>query len=295
LVRKWGGVSLAYRKRMQDSPAYRLNHEEVKKALEEGISFIENVNPEEAILDELNNVRAVRFSAPGRKLELSARSVLVAAGTSPNITYEKEHAGSFKLDGKKKFFESNRAVRNADGVLTLEPAGETGFFTSYSKDGDSSASTVITIPDTPQRRQRPWHRLGTDFLMSVSLFDEEIQFARYGFSQPERDRQWTGLARFLDSEWTARVSEVRRLTPTIVEVIVHAPAAARKFEPGQFYRLQNYETTASVVRGTRLLMEGIALTGASVDKEKGLLSMIALEMGVSLQTRQASEGRVNAL
>ena len=36
LIRGWGGVTLAYRKRLQDSPAYRLNHEEVAKAFEEG-------------------------------------------------------------------------------------------------------------------------------------------------------------------------------------------------------------------------------------------------------------------
>ena len=35
------------------------------------------------------------------------------------------------------------------------------------------------------------------------------------------------------------------------------------------------------VGDTRLLMEGIALTGAWVDREKGLLSLIALELGVS--------------
>ena len=35
-----------------------------------------------------------------------------------------------------------------------------------------------------------------------------------------------------------------RLTPTIVEVVVHAPAAARAFRPGQFYRLQNFEMLA---------------------------------------------------
>ena len=51
LVRGWGGVSIAYRKRMVDSPAYRLNHEEVIKALEEGIAFVENVNPIEAVPD----------------------------------------------------------------------------------------------------------------------------------------------------------------------------------------------------------------------------------------------------
>ena len=74
---------------------------------------------------------------------------------------------------------------------------------------------------------------------------------------------------------------VQRLTPTIVEVIVHAPMAARKFQPGQFYRLQNFETLAPMIRGTRMLMEGLALTGAWVDTERGMVSTIVLEMGGS--------------
>src|SRR5262249_12958074 len=92
---------------------------------------------------------------------------------------------------------------------------------------------------------------------------------------------WNRLCEELDRELVARVAEVRRLTPTIVEVIVKAPAAARRFQPGQFYRLQNYETQARRANGITLLMEGIALTGAWVDREKGLLSLIALELGVS--------------
>src|SRR5204863_259325 len=64
LVRRWGGVSIVYRKRLLDSPAYRLNHEEVIKALEEGISFIENLNPLEAVVDEHEHVQAMRFSGP---------------------------------------------------------------------------------------------------------------------------------------------------------------------------------------------------------------------------------------
>jgi NAD(P)H-flavin reductase len=91
------------------------------------------------------------------------------------------------------------------------------------------------------------------------------------------------------------VHQVNRLTPTIVEIVVHAPMAARKFQPGQFYRLQNFETFAPLVtiqrkdvegghdlRGeARLAMEGLALTGAWVDAEKGLLGTIVLEMGGS--------------
>ena len=38
LLQSWGGVTIAYRKRLIDSPSYTLNHEEVQKALEEGIA-----------------------------------------------------------------------------------------------------------------------------------------------------------------------------------------------------------------------------------------------------------------
>ena len=85
----------------------------------------------------------------------------------------------------------------------------------------------------------------------------------------------------LNRDYRATVHEVVRLTPTIVDVVVHAPAAARAFTPGQFYRLQNYETLATRVDGTTLAMEGLAMTGAWVDKDRGLLSLIVLEMGGS--------------
>ena len=85
----------------------------------------------------------------------------------------------------------------------------------------------------------------------------------------------------LNAELRPVVHAVNRLTPTIVEVVVRAPMAARAFEPGQFYRLQNYETFSRDADGTRLTKEGLALTGAAVDRERGLLSTIVLEMGGS--------------
>ena len=51
------------------------------------------------------------------RVELPARTVLVAAGTAPNVTYEKEHPGSFALDGKARFFKGFAAVpAGAGGV-----------------------------------------------------------------------------------------------------------------------------------------------------------------------------------
>ena len=145
LIRGWGGVTLAYRKRLQDAPAYRLNHEEVALALQEGISVTENMNPVEAIPDEFGHVKAMVFTrADGSRIELPARTVLVAAGTVPNVTYEKEHPGSFSLDSKQKFFQGFKAVRasgsnvganfSSPGSFKLEP-DPNGFFTSHETDG----------------------------------------------------------------------------------------------------------------------------------------------------------------
>ncbi len=99
--------------------------------------------------------------------------------------------------------------------------------------------------------------------------------------QPARDARLGELFRTLDDRLRARVVETRKLTETIVEVIVRAPQQARNFRPGQFFRLQNYEASAPRPAGSPLLMEPLALTGAWVDREKGLLSLIALELGVS--------------
>jgi NAD(P)H-flavin reductase/NADPH-dependent glutamate synthase beta subunit-like oxidoreductase len=280
LVREWGGVTLAYRKRMVESPAYRLNHEEIIKALEEGIVFAENLDPREIVADAEDQAQAVVFEGPRGRVELPARTVLVAAGTAPNITYEKERPGTFQLDGKRRFFQGFRAERGEAGGVELRP-DPTGFFTSYNRDGHLISYYGDNHPAYAGNVVKAMASAKDGYRHVVSLFPED----ELGFDEQakaERQARWDGLVAALDSELLARVEWVERLTPTIVEVVVKAKAAARHFRPGQFYRLQNFETLAPRgANGAALLMEGIALTGAWVDVENGLLSMIALELGVS--------------
>ncbi|HEX7280665.1 MAG TPA: FAD-dependent oxidoreductase, partial [Vicinamibacterales bacterium] len=283
MIRGWGGVTLAYRKRMQDSPAYRLNHEEVALALQEGISFTENMNPVEAIPDEFGHVKAMVFTrADGSTIELPARTVLVAAGTVPNVTYEKEHQGSFALDSKQKFFKGFKAVCEG-GTFTLQPDPD-GFFTSHETDGKFVTYYGDNHPRYNGNVVKAMASAKHGYPHVAALFADHIASLDPA-QQPERERAWQALRGRFDEQLLAHVEQVIRLTPTIVEVIVRAPAAARHFHPGQFYRLQNFERLSPHIRVddhvASMLMEGIALTGAWVDREKGLLSLITLEMGVS--------------
>jgi NADPH-dependent glutamate synthase beta subunit-like oxidoreductase/NAD(P)H-flavin reductase len=285
LLDAWGGVSLVYRKSVNDSPAYRLNHEEVAKSLEEGVRYLENLSPVEAILDEHAHVRAVKFARKdGSLIDIPARTVCVAAGTSPNVTYEKEYEGTFVLDDRRQFFRAHRAVRDENGTMLVEPVkapspNDPAFFTSYQHGGRLVSFYGDNHPYYAGSVVRAMASAKDGYPHVAALFPEIATLD--AADQPARDLAKGKLFGRLDKELVATVAAVNRLTETIIEVVVHAPMAARKFRPGQFYRLQNFETYAPTVDGARLAMEGLALTGAWIDEEQGLMGTIVLEMGGS--------------
>jgi NADPH-dependent glutamate synthase beta subunit-like oxidoreductase/NAD(P)H-flavin reductase len=294
MVAEWGGVKLVYRKSMRDAPAYRLNHEEIIKAFEEGIVFVEHMSPVEAKVDKYGALESVDFErqfvneegkwrGTGELVNLPARTMLVAAGTSPNIMYEKEHRGTFKLDKWEWFFEINKKAQ--DGMKPLEGGRDDqgpGFFTSYD-DGKHSISVYgDNHPAYAGNVVKAMASARDGYRDVVATFAERIaETPTDAAALAARKDAWRQLAGKFSYELDARVHEVNRLTPTITEVVVHSPAAARNFKPGQFYRMQNFDSHAPVVEGTRLALEGIALTGAWTDNDRGLLGMIVLEMGVS--------------
>jgi NADPH-dependent glutamate synthase beta subunit-like oxidoreductase/NAD(P)H-flavin reductase len=268
LLKSWGGSTIAYRRRLVDSPSYTLNHEEVEKALEEGISFAEGLTPTRIEVDGYGHARAVAFE---NGVELPARSVLIAAGTQPNTVLAREEGVSLALDGK--YFQACdetgapvKPERNAakpkrpDVLLHRRPDGR--FMSFFGDLHPSFFGNVVKAMGSAKQ--------GYPVVSRV--------LERTSPASQESDPAF--LAR-LNRDLRAVVSEVRRLTPRIVEVVLRAPVAARRFHPGQFYRMQNFETLALRVPGTTLAMEGLALTGAWVDREKGLISVIALEMGGS--------------
>src|SRR5439155_26833917 len=105
LVNSWGGVTIAYRRRLIDAPSYTLNHEEVALALQEGISFAECLTPDEVEIDAHGAAKALRLTwhMAGEATDtvtLPARTILVAAGTQPNTVLGREDPDNITLDGK---------------------------------------------------------------------------------------------------------------------------------------------------------------------------------------------------
>ena len=260
---------------MIDAPSYTLNHEEVAKALEEAVRFAEGLTPRAVEVDEFGHAAGMRVArADGSEVVLPARAILVAAGTQPNTVLARED-GRIQLDGR--YFQ------------TLDEAG--------------APVSVVRGLAKPDVTQVLMHRAANG--RSISFFGDlhPSFFGNVVKAMGGAKRGYPVVSRVLAArdatpvsgaeliarcrqDLTATVHAVHRLTPTIVEVVVHAPAQARAFRPGQFYRLQNYEMQAprvveTGIGSTVLTMEGLAMTGAWTDPVRGLVSVIVLEMGGS--------------
>jgi NADPH-dependent glutamate synthase beta subunit-like oxidoreductase/NAD(P)H-flavin reductase len=276
LLDRWGGVTIAYRRRLVDAPSYTLNHEEVAKAMEEGIRFAELLTPVAVDVDRFGQAAGLWLTRPGaardqapEEVVLPARTILVAAGTQPNTVLGREDPANITLDGRH--FQALDEDGNPVTPERVAKPGAVRVLTSLRPDGRAVSFFGDLHPSFSGNVVKA---------MGGATLGYPVVSRMLARLPPSAPSPAALLAR-LDDELRARVHEVVRLTPKIVEVVVKAPMAARAFRPGQFYRLQNYESFAPRVDGTTLAMEGLALTGAAVDREAGNLSTIVLEMGGS--------------
>jgi NADPH-dependent glutamate synthase beta subunit-like oxidoreductase/NAD(P)H-flavin reductase len=286
LIRQWGGVTIAYRKGMNQSPAYTRNHEEIIKAFEEGIYYAEGLDPKEARVDKHGQVEALvarrlrpdengKWKETGEDVTIPARAILVATGARPNVAYEFEHKGHFlKERGHYQTFH------DVDGKLEPIPVaahckmGDFGPFTSYGADdrrvsflGDTHPVFHGSVVKAVASGLRTYPKI-------VAVIGNKVE-------QKGDAGEYQNFRATMEELLAARVESVKRLTPSVVEISVRAPMAAKRFKAGQFFRLQNFETRSALVGGTRLQTEALAMTGARVDPARGTVSLIVIERGAS--------------
>lgn len=271
LLRAWGGVTIAYRKGLNASPAYIRNHEEVIKATEEGLYYAEGLDPIHALVDDYGHVRELvlrrmrreegRWLATADEVRLPARAVFVAAGTVPNTIYEREYPGTFGLDGNH--FQTH--IRHAGALQPVQvaehaKAREFGPFTSYKDFGRH----VTFIGDT-----HPVFHGSVVKAIASSLRSYPLVMQALAQRPPvdATDAEYDAFRERMDYLLHAEVAEIRRDNAAMTEIWVRAPLAARNFRPGQFYRLQTFESLSPVVEGTRLQVPLMTVSGTGVEDD----------------------------
>ncbi|KFI22774.1 pyridine nucleotide-disulfide oxidoreductase [Nitrosococcus oceani] len=280
LLHAWGGVTLAYRKGLNASPAYQRNHEEVIQAMEEGLYYAEGLEPLRAELDKYDHVAALvcrrmkqeegRWLGTREEVTLPARAVFIAAGTKPNTIYEHEHSGSLELEADH-FLPH---VEHAEGLQPVQVAEhckseEFGPFTSYQQDH----RMVTFVGDT-----HPVFQGSVVKAIASSKRSYPQVMAALALRPPGNKDDYSIFQAQIADLLTPRVSQVNCSNPAVVEVWVRAPLAARNFRPGQFFRLQSFESTSPEIEGTRLQIPLLTVSGTGVKDDQ--IRLMVLQWGV---------------
>lgn len=285
LIRQWGGVTVTYRRTMQESPAYKRNHEEVMNAMNEGIYYAEGLEPKAVVLDKWGSVQALRcqwrvmdevgnWMFTDEEQTVAANAIFVATGAKPNIAYEFEHRGTFERNG----FEYQRFDLEDHTLKLVSEMGHVktpdfGPFTSYAHEH----RRVTFIGDT----HPVFHGSVVKAMASAKRTYPHVVMSLQNKMSKGDLKEYSQFRHHIQHLFAATLEAMVRLNDQVIELKVRAPLAAQNFQPGQFYRLQNYERSAPIVEGTALQIEALALNGIYREHEPDMLTFIVFENGVS--------------
>lgn len=297
LIREFGGVTIIYRQTMQKSPAYILNHEELQHALNQGIYYLPVHEPKAVKLDQHGYVKVLicrkrvllennTWETLDTDIPISARAIFVATGTQPNIAYEFEHRGTFnRLHLHYQHYEiiDDTLVTAKGNLHCKEP--DFGPFTSYHQND----KRVSLIGDT----HPVFHGSVVKAIASAKNTYPKIAALFAKHNKVNDSKQYALFKQQMDYLFNAKIKEIKKYPNHIVKLTITAPLAARKFQPGQFFRLQNYEAYAPSIEKTKLIMEPLAVFATNVDAKKENLEFIIFPKGAT--TRIASLLKENEL
>ncbi len=265
-------VKILYRKKIQDSPAYRLNHQELNKAFEEGVEFIENITPVAAQIDQFNHIKSLQCHDDKNDDKIyECRSLFVAAGTSPNISARLEDKLDFEISGKY-FAEIDVNHQHYPITHTARPK----HFSVITKIDDKTKKAVSFLGDLHPNFEGNVVKAMKSAKVGREEISKILQLENSASSVDEVE-----FWRKIEAEFSVKIKAVEKLSDHVFEIFVHAPLLAKQTEVGQIFRLQNYHALAAKIENQIMAMEGVTVTALSVDKDVGIISGIVVNTGGS--------------
>ncbi|RYE06014.1 MAG: 2-polyprenylphenol hydroxylase [Rickettsiaceae bacterium] len=128
--------------------------------------------------------------------------------------------------------------------------------------------TDNTAPQKQQLEVVPFSYFGDSNPQYAGSVVKAIASAKEGYSKisdhlidkkPSNSQNWPQLSKKLDHLLISTIAKINYLTANITELIIHSPLAAKNFQPGQFFRLQNYSADLAKI------IQPIALCGGYLD------------------------------
>lgn len=236
-IDEWGGVTLLYRKDITQAPAYKINVDELKYALHEGIRVVYD----EKIVDIKTDAQGCLEFIQTRNRALSCKTLLLGTGLKPNVSIEKD---------TDCLIVSNDYLKRADEadhdnpLLDVKDSKYKGKISCF---GDLNAYYHGSV------------------VKAVASAKKGYPHVLNSLVQSKNDNFSVSPAFFLD-QWKSLISVyIQKIEKKEhwVEVKIHAPLQAQAYKIGYIYKLNQFFSLKS--KKLDVYAEGVALSPIHVD------------------------------
>lgn len=278
LLWKWGGVTIVYRRGMSESPAYRTYAGELQAALDQGVRYSADWQPQRVLLGDDGRVDALLCQArvqdetgesvvSDETCVLPAKSILVATGASPNIAYEYEHRGTFAREsGFYQAWDVQKGCAQPASQACEDPKN-CSVFTSYESEVGQRVSFIGDL--------HPAYA-GSVVKALASARDHYADIlTQLNTQTPQNKPDKQTFLQSIKDEFKSINLGIERLSERWSRIRVQSPAARVMWSPGQLYRLQTLADRAgSESAATQQTTGAMALMGIPDPCDADVLNFI---------------------
>lgn len=243
-----GGVTVMYRGDLTHSPAYRLNHEEIRHALREGVQILTHTHPlsitknEEAYVTHLECANNYH-----EKVNVPASSILIATGMHPHTTIMEEEgfASDLKALTPGDFFIHTHTRQNTEA-----------FSKKVSVFGDMHPHYHGSVVSAMASAKHGY--------MHISKALEELPTPVLTKNAPP-----------IKDSMISSIKTMEQVASKIYKIVIHSPYGAKNFRAGHVFKLQNF------AQNHFSASEPVPLYGAFTQPETGEITFFIKDCGAS--------------
>jgi NADPH-dependent glutamate synthase beta subunit-like oxidoreductase/NAD(P)H-flavin reductase len=266
-------IQIFYRKRMQDCPAYKTNHQELINAIAEGVNFVENTSVEEVYTDEFGHIAHV---VDNRNQEIVTHCLIIAIGTLPNISISENNEvdiatenGFFATVNNEKINNSKVFYKNHLLNFIVKFDNKNNKAISYFGDLHPifTGSVVKAMASAKIGVRQILNLLNNDNLCNI---DEDIN-----------NNNLSQFFKIIYDDFRSVVAKVEKIADNCFEINIKAPLIANHSKVGQIFRFKNFSFSAKRSDNKILSFENLPTTALEVDKKAGIIKAMIFEYGAS--------------
>lgn len=265
VINSLGGVKVIYHKSFENSRAYKTNAYELEKTLKQGVSMVENAKLVKINKDKYSYLDSLIFDINGELVTFKAKTLIVAIGTNPNNILQEEYTDIFSEENIQlnpmSIYESTFKNKNFSVILNKIATNRGNICISILGDTHKTFNGSVV------------KAMASSFYGQYAIIDS--------IKENNIEKNFSETILNFENATKVKLLSIKAITNLIYEINIESHLMAQKFKAGQFFKIQNFESSSESQKGIKLYSEPVILTGMEVNKEKGIIKCIVLKSGVS--------------